>query len=73
MSKTTIKRSVGYITEGIIFLTSTLPESETLGINQDLCRDATPGDLLEITLEEKTVVGAKVLEVREPRDTTGHI
>lgn len=68
-----IQRTVEYISTGIIFLGRALPDSDTMGIPQSLCEDATPGDLLEITIEEKQVVSARVLEVREPRDNSGHI
>lgn len=70
---TTVQRSVEYISSGIIFLSTPLPDTETLGIPFELCEEATPGDLIEITLDQKKVISAKILEVREHIDTSGTI
>ncbi len=66
-----IERTVNYVTAGIIFLEMALPDSQTLGISQELCKNATPGDLLEIEMLDGNPVRVRILEVRQHRDSSG--
>lgn len=65
------ERTVNYISSGIVFLATPLPNTETFGIPQDLCPDATPGDLIEIGFTAGIPSSARVIEVREHRNDSG--